>query len=121
MAQTNAHLILDKSTSTAIDRVKGAGQVGCALALLQDLVKQLGKRFFDLVVGDALYLQAPFVKEVEALGLDWACTLKQNQPDLLREAERLTATAAPIASRPCRRRNCLSGTCRKSTGRSQIV
>jgi hypothetical protein len=73
----------------------GEGEVGCALALLQDLVKQLGKRFFDLVVGDALYLQAPFVKEVEALGLDWACTLKQNQPDLLREAERLTATAAP--------------------------
>lgn len=73
----------------------GEGEVGCALALLQDLVKQLGKRFFDLVVGDALYLQAPFVKEVEALGLDWAFTLKQNQPDLLREAERLTATAVP--------------------------
>lgn len=73
----------------------GEGEVGCALALLQDLVKQLGKRFFDLVVGDALYLQAPFVKEVEALGLDWAFTLKQNQPDLLREAERLTAAAAP--------------------------
>ena len=41
-------------------------------------------------MGDALYLQAPFVKEVERLGLVWAFTLKENQPDLLREAERFT-------------------------------
>ena len=31
-----------------------------------------------------------FVKEVERLGLVWAFTLKENQPELLREAERLT-------------------------------
>jgi hypothetical protein len=37
-----------------------------------------------------LYLQAPFVKQVERLGLVWAFTLKENQPDLLREAERCT-------------------------------
>jgi hypothetical protein len=42
------------------------------------------------LVGDALYLQAPFVQEVERLGLVWAFTLKENQPELLREAERLT-------------------------------
>jgi len=52
----------------------GEGEVPCALALLQDLVGQLGRRFLDLLVGDALYLQAPFVKEVEGLGLDWAFT-----------------------------------------------
>jgi len=68
----------------------GEGEVGCALALLQDLNHQLGRRFLDVLVGDALYLQAPFVKEVECLGLVWAFTLKENQPDLLREAERLT-------------------------------
>jgi len=68
----------------------GEGEVACALALLQDLDKQLGRRFLDVLVGDALYLQAPFVKEVENLGLAWAFTLKENQPDLLREAERLT-------------------------------
>ncbi len=68
----------------------GEGEVACALALLQDLDKQLGRRFLDVLVGDALYLQAPFVKEVERLGLDWAFTLKENQPDLLREAERFT-------------------------------
>lgn len=68
----------------------GETEVACALALLQDLVGQLGRRFLDVLVGDALYLQAPFVKAVESLGLSWAFTLKENQPDLLREAERCT-------------------------------
>jgi hypothetical protein len=68
----------------------GEGEVACALALLQDLDDQLGRRFLDVLVGDALYLQAPFVKEVERLGLIWAFTLKENQPELLREAERFT-------------------------------
>jgi len=68
----------------------GEGEVACALALLQDLIEQLGRRFLDVLVGDALYLQAPFVKEIERLGLDWAFTLKENQPELLREAECFT-------------------------------
>ena len=68
----------------------GEAEVPCALALLKDLVHQLGRRFLDVLVGDAIYLQSPFVKEVERLGLDWAFTLKENQPDLLREAERGT-------------------------------
>ena len=74
----------------------GETEVACAIALLRDLTAQLGRRFLDLLVGDALYLQAPFVHEVEGLGLDWAFTLKQNQPDLLHEAERLT-TGPPAA------------------------
>jgi len=69
----------------------GEAEVPCALALWQDLVDRLGRRFLDLLVGDAIYLQAPFVKEVERLGLDWAFPLKENQPELLREAERFTA------------------------------
>ena len=73
----------------------GEAEVACALVLLQDLVGQLGRRFLDVLVGDALYLQAPFVQEVERLGLDWAFTLKENQPELLREAERLTQESSP--------------------------
>jgi hypothetical protein len=81
----------------------GEGEVACALALLQDLVDQLGRRFLDLLVGDALYLQAPFVKEVERLGLDWAFTLKENQPELLSEAECFTqGPAAGVHSEPDR-------------------
>jgi hypothetical protein len=65
-------------------------EVACALALLKALVDRLGRRFLDLLVGDDLYLQAPFVREVERLGLDWAFSPKENQPDLVHEAERLT-------------------------------
>jgi hypothetical protein len=68
----------------------GEGEVACALALLQDLVGHLGPRFVDLIVGDALYLQAPFVKAVEELGLYWVFNLKENQPELLKEAIRWT-------------------------------
>ncbi len=68
----------------------GETEVACALALLQDLVGQLGRRFLDVLVGDALYLQAPFVQQVERLGLAWAFTLKENQPELLHEAQRCT-------------------------------
>lgn len=73
----------------------GEGEVACALALLRDLDHQLGRRFLDVVVGDALYMQTPFVQEVERLSLVWAFTLKENQPELLREAERLTQQSLP--------------------------
>src|SRR5207237_618984 len=81
----------------------GEGEVSCALALLKDLVGQLGRRFLDVLVGDALYLQAPFVKEVERLGLVWAFTLKENQPELLRGAERFTPES-PTGGHAARRR-----------------
>ena len=73
----------------------GEGEVSCARALLQDLVGPLGRRFLDVLVGDALYLQTSFVPEVERLGLVWAFTLKENQPELLREAERFTPKSPP--------------------------
>lgn len=79
---------------------KGEDEVACTLALLEDLRRHLGPRFFDVLVGDALYLQSPFVHKIEALGWDWVFTLKANQPDLLAEAEQLTASLAPHPSAP---------------------
>ena len=73
----------------------GETEVSCTLSLLQDLLDRVGRRFFDLLVADALYLQAPFVGEVEDLGLHWVINLKENQPELLAEAQRLTAEPAP--------------------------
>ena len=69
---------------------QGETEVGCALGLLRDLHERLGRRFLDVLVGDALYLQKPFVQAVEALGLEWVFTLKENQPELLAEARHLT-------------------------------
>lgn len=69
---------------------QGEGEAECSLALLQQLHERLGHRYLDVLVGDALYLQKPFVQAVEALGLEWVFTLKENQPELLAEAQRLT-------------------------------
>jgi len=77
------------------------------LSSAQDLVAQLGHRFPDVLVGDALYLPAPFVKEVERLDLVWAFTLKENPPKLL---------ARPSVSRW----NLLRAFTRNRTGRFNI-
>lgn len=69
----------------------GEGEASCALALLGDLVTQLGTRFVDVVVGDALYLGTPVVEAMEVLGLDWVFTVKDNQPDLAAEVARCTS------------------------------
>ena len=69
----------------------GEDEVACSLALLRELVANLGKRFIDILVADALYLQNPFTRAIELLGLDWVINLKDNQPNLAAEAERLTS------------------------------
>jgi hypothetical protein len=72
----------------------GECEVACARLLLQDLVQSLGRRYFDILVADAIYLQKPFIEHIEQLGLRWLINLKENQPDLLASAERLTAGPA---------------------------
>jgi hypothetical protein len=72
----------------------GEGEVACAQALIADLVRSLGRRFFDILVADALYLQKPFIEFIEQRGLRWLINLKENQPDLLASAERMTAGPA---------------------------
>jgi hypothetical protein len=101
-------------------QMDGEAEVPCALALLKYLADQLGRRFLDLLVGDAIYFQAPFVKELEDLGLDWVFTLKENQPDLLREAERFT-TGSPAAVQSDSKQDLAAGTCRNSIGQSPIA
>jgi len=69
----------------------GEGEVACGLALVKELAERLGRRFLDVLVADALYLESSFVEALEALGLDWVINLKDNQPLLLAAARRLTA------------------------------
>ena len=78
---------------------QGEEEVACSLALLEDLLQRLGRRFLDVLVADALYLRTSFAEKIEALGLDWVITLKGNQPELLAEAERASHAQAPHA--PC--------------------
>jgi hypothetical protein len=72
----------------------GEDEVSCSLALLRELDEQLGKRFLDVLVADALYLQTPFIKAIERLGWEWVINLKENQPELLAESERVISTLA---------------------------
>jgi hypothetical protein len=65
----------------------GENEVACSLEPLRALTEALGKRFVDVPVADALYLQGPFVKAIQGLGLDWVINLKENQPELLTESE----------------------------------
>ena len=74
---------------------KGESETACSLALLEELVQKLGRRFVDVLVADALYLQTPFVQAIEKLGWDWVINLKANQPELLAESERILADKAP--------------------------
>lgn len=69
----------------------GETEVSCTLALLHDLKDKLGCRFFDMIVADALYLQKPFVEDIEKIGWEWVINLKDNQPELMAKAERATA------------------------------
>jgi hypothetical protein len=70
---------------------EGEDEVACALALLQELDRKLGRRFLDVLVADSLYLRSGFVQEMEKLQLEWVITIKENQPELLAEAQRLTS------------------------------
>ncbi len=64
----------------------GEGEVECAIWLLSRLVKDLGKRYFDIVVGDALYCRPSFFNACSFLGLHAIAILKENQHELIREA-----------------------------------
>jgi len=48
-------------------------------------------------VANALYLRTPFVKALKAQGWGWVINLKDNQPELLAEAQRTTG-GKPITS-----------------------
>lgn len=62
------------------------GEVKCALRLLKRLVGRLGKRFLDIVIGDAAYCTPYFFKSCEKMGIVPGAVLKENQSDLLQTA-----------------------------------
>lgn len=72
----------------------GETEVACAMELLGELDQHLGRRFLDVVVADALYLQQGFVHAVESRNLEWVINLKENQPELRAEAQQMTSGPA---------------------------
>jgi len=69
----------------------GEGEDTAALRLLARLPEIYGSRFFDVLLLDALYAQAPVLSLAESIGWDLIVSLKQNQRDLYQSAIRLFA------------------------------
>jgi hypothetical protein len=76
----------------------GEGEDTAALRLLRRLPDLYGSRFFDLLLLDALYAQAPVLQLAQASGWDLLISLKQNQRDLYQSAIRLFARRSADAS-----------------------
>ena len=72
--------------------------VTAALRLLARLPELYGSRFFDILLLDALYAQAPVLQLAEKIGWDLIISLKQNQRDLYQSAVRLFASRPADAS-----------------------
>jgi hypothetical protein len=70
----------------------GEGEDTAALRLLGKLPDLYGSRFFDVLLLDALYAQAPVLQLAERIGWDLVISLKQNQRELYQSAVRLFAS-----------------------------
>lgn len=75
---------------------KGEDEINCALRLLQRVVNNLGVRFLDIVIGDALYCTPHFFKECKRLGIEPGAVLKANQKNLLESAKAQIKTTKPV-------------------------
>jgi hypothetical protein len=69
----------------------GEGEDTAALRLLRSLPDRYGSRFFDILLLDALYAQAPAFQLAREMGWDLVVSLKPNLPDLYQSAIRLFA------------------------------
>jgi hypothetical protein len=67
----------------------GEGEDTAALRLLEKLPDLYGSRFFDILLLDALYAQAPVLQLAQRIGWDLVVSLKQNQRELYQSAIRL--------------------------------
>jgi hypothetical protein len=69
----------------------GEGEDTAALRLLRNLPDRYGSRFFDILLLDALYAQAPVFKLAAEFGWDAVVSLKQNHRELYQSAVALFA------------------------------
>jgi hypothetical protein len=75
---------------------KGEDEVNCALRLLKRIVENLGVRFLDIVIGDALYCTPKFFDECKKLGIHAGAVLKDNQENLLESAKSQKKVTSPL-------------------------
>ena len=76
-------------------QLPGEGETGSAKRLLKQVAKNY-PRAFDVILVDALYATAPFIKEVRKLNKDIICVLKDDRRELIKDAQGLFAKQKPI-------------------------
>ncbi len=76
---------------------KGEAEVNCALRLLKRIVENLGSRFLDIAICDALYCTPDFFYECEKLGIYAGAVLKDNQENLLQSAHSQKKVTSPVS------------------------
>ena len=76
-------------------QLPGETEVAATMHLLDRLEQQYGRRFFDIILLDALYAQSPLLDRVQSSGWDVVISLKQNCPDLYQSAIRLFSRREP--------------------------
>lgn len=76
-------------------QLPGETEVAAAMRLLDRLEQHYGRRFFDIILLDALYAQSPVLDRIQASGWDVVICLKQNCPDLYKSAIRLFSRREP--------------------------
>lgn len=73
----------------------GEDEVAAAKRLLAKVRDRYGRRFFDVLLLDSLYAQAPVLQLAQALGWDLVIVLRQEQRDLYQDAQGLFAQRPP--------------------------
>jgi hypothetical protein len=76
----------------------GEDEVAAAKRLLERIHDRYGSRFFDVLLLDSLYAQAPVLKLAEKLGWDLVIVLKQEARDLYKDAQGLFGCRPPDLS-----------------------
>ena len=76
-------------------QLAGEDEVSAAKRLLRKIDRQYGSRFFDVLLLDSLYAQAPVLKLADEIGWDLVVVLKQAARDLYKDAQGLFNTRPP--------------------------
>ncbi len=75
---------------------RGEDEVSCALRLLKRMVANLGARFLDIVICDAMYCTPRFFSGCKKLGIFPGAVLKKNQENLLDSARSQKKVTKPV-------------------------
>jgi hypothetical protein len=87
-------------------RQPGEGEDVCARRLLTRLVELYGSRFFDILLLDSLYPQAPLLRLTQQVGWDVVISLKQQRRDLYQDAMGLFQNRGPDLEFEQQERDC---------------